>query len=323
MILLISRPLLLARLLIEKTAEFVAAPARAQPLAFLRIGLAAVLFAQAVCYRNALPELYGSLGIVQAPIVEGLTPDNVPRVRLLTEALAPIGISEDGTLRGLYAAYLASLAGLAVGWRTRLLAVAACLVHLTLKYSGQLSAYGAYEFGHIGLFYCVWLPVGHAWSLDRWAGRVSGTPSADARLGLRLLQLHLCIVYLSSGVLKASGQQWWNGEAIWRALMRPDFGQLDCAWLASAPWLAALACWATLFVELGYAALIWPRCTRRAMLAAVIGMHVGIAVMMGLWAFSAVMIVLNLAALGIDATPGNGAHGSPTSSSLDSHPLRT
>jgi hypothetical protein len=294
----------------DQVAGFFAAPATAHPLAFLRIGLAAALFAQAVSYRSALPELYGSLGIVQAPVVEALTPGGVPRVRWLAEALAPFGVSEDWTLRGLYAAYLSSLAGLALGWRTRLLAIAACLLYLTLKYSSQLSVYGAYEFGHIGLFYCACLPVGHAWSLDRWSGRLSGAPSADARLGLRLLQLHLCIVYLSSGVLKASGPQWWNGEAVWRALMRPDFGQLDFSWLASAPWLAVLACWATLFVELGYAILIWPRRTRRAMTAAVIGMHVGIAVTMGLWSFSAVMIVLNVAALCIS---GEGSDRSPGS----------
>ena len=242
--------------------------------------------------------------------MEALTPDSVPRLRWVTDALSPFGVSEDWTLRAMYAAYLSSLAGLALGWRTRLIAVVACLLYLTLKNSSQLSAYGVYEFGHIGLFYCVFLPVGHAWSLDRIAGRVSSAPSADARLGLRLLQIHLCIVYLSSGLLKASGSQWWNGEAMWRALMRPDFGQLEFSWLASVPWLAAMACWATLLVEIGYAFLIWPGRSRRVMLAAVIGMHAGIAVLMGLWTFSAVMIVLNVAAFGFESDRnGRGKEG--------------
>src|SRR5262249_12827385 len=146
---------------------------------------------------------------------------------------------------------------------------------------------GAYEFAHIALFYCALFPAGHALSVDRWLGRVSGEPSADARLGLRLLQLHLCVVYLASGVEKATGQQWWNGEAVWRAVMRPDFAVFDMAWLADWPWVARLACWGTLAIEIGYAVLVWPRWTRRAMALATVGLHLGIGIFLGLWSFVA------------------------------------
>jgi hypothetical protein len=111
-----------------------------------------------------------------------------------------------------------------------------------------------------------------------------------------VLQLHLCVVYLSSGLEKASGRQWWDGEAVWRALMRPDLGQFDFSWLAWHPWVAKLACWGTLAVELGYAFLVWPRRTRTAMAVATLGLHAGIAVAMGLYSFSALMMVLTAAA---------------------------
>lgn len=96
------------------------------------------------------------------------------------------------------------------------------------------------------------MPAGHVWSLDRLSGRVSGAATTDARIALRVLQLHLCIVYFASGTEKASGRQWWNGEALWRAVMREDLGHFDFAFLASVPWLAKIACWGTLLIEVGY-----------------------------------------------------------------------
>jgi hypothetical protein len=120
------------------------------------------------------------------------------------------------------------------------------------------------------------------------------------------LQIQLCIVYLLSGIEKASGTQWWDGEAIWRALMQPDMARFDFAWLASAPWLAKLTCWGTLGVELGYALLIWPGRTRMMMGWATVGMHVGIGVFMGLASFAGVMIVLNLGAFLVPAEPEPG-----------------
>lgn len=262
----------------------------------LRLGLAAVLLVQALALWGSLNELFGTRGIAQAPITEAVSTPYVPRVRWLVELLAPLGVREEVALRGLFLTYLGSLAALLVGWRTPVAAAVAWLLHLSLKTSSSLSAYGVYEFANIALFHCVWMPVGASLSLDRRSGRVSGEPTPGARLVLRVLQLHLCVVYFASGVEKASGEQWRNGEAIWRALMRTDLGQFDFAWLASWPLLAQLVCWRTLAVEIGYAFLVWPGRTPRAIVLAAIGMHIGIAVVMGLWSFSAVMIVLNAAA---------------------------
>jgi len=289
-----SRPLLSD--LWQRLVAFVAAPASPRPLAALRIGLAAVLFLQAASVLGSVDELYGSRGIVQRPIADAAVEPGVPRASWVVEALAPLGLTESASLRALFSVYLASLAGLLVGWHTRVMAAVAFLAHLMLKADSQLTVYGAYEFAHIALFYCLWFPVGGAWSLDRRAGRASGEPSADARLGLRLLQLHLCVVYFASGIEKATGMQWWNGEAVWRAVMRPDFGYFDFTWLAAVPWVAMLACWGTLVIEIGYALFVWPRRTRRAMALATVGLHVGIGVFLGLWAFAALMIALSVAA---------------------------
>ncbi len=276
--------------------RFVSEPASPRPLAVLRIALAGVLLLQAFALAGNLLDLYGTRGILQRPIVAAMIPDGVPSINWAIDLLEPLGIDADTSVRLVFLVYVGSLACLLLGWRTPFAALAAWLTHLSMKVSGSASIYGVDLFANIALFYCVWMPVGHFWSVDRLAGRVSGEPSALARLGLRVLQIHLCIVYGTSGIEKASGEQWWNGEAIWRAVLWPDMAMYDFTWLAHVPWLALLLCWSTLALEALYPLFIWPRCTRKLWALGVVGMHAGIAVVLGLTSFSAVMIVLNVAA---------------------------
>src|SRR5262245_4971116 len=99
-----------------RAVGFVAAPASPVPLAALRIGVAAVLLLQGLCLVGSLDALYGSRGVVQQPITDASLADGVPRAGWAVEALAPLGLSESATLRALFFAYLAALAGLLLGW---------------------------------------------------------------------------------------------------------------------------------------------------------------------------------------------------------------
>ncbi len=297
-----NRPTTLGRLR-AAAVSFVSAPASARPLAVLRIGLAAVLLIQALALGEKLLDLYGARGIIPWQVGEALTPPGVPRIAWVVGQLAPLGVSPDDCVRGVFLAYVAGLACLLVGWHTRLAALVAWLTHLALTVSGNASIYGVDQFANIALFYCVVMPVADAASADRLAGRTTGAPSSGARLALRVLQLHLCVVYLASGLEKAAGEQWWNGEAIWRAFIWPSMSVFDFTWLAEVPWVAKLACWGTLLVEIGYAFLVWPRATRRWMALATLGLHLGIAVTLGLVTFAALMMVLTTAAFLVSPEP--------------------
>jgi len=105
----------------------------------------------------------------------------------------------------------------------------------------------------------------------------------------------MCIVYVASGIEKATGQQWRNGEAIWRALIREDV-PVNFSWLAAVPLVAMIACWFTLIAEVGYGVFIWMPATRRIWLALITLLHAGIAVFLGLWFFSATMLTMSYAA---------------------------
>ncbi len=294
----------------RRAIDFVSAPASPRPLGVLRIGLCSVLILQALAFAASVPELFGERGLVQWPLAELMVTPGVPRIRWLAEAVAPLNISETMCVRGVFVLYVAGLSALLVGWHTRAAAVVAWLTHTMLIMAQRASVYGVDDFTHIALFYCIWFPVGHWGSLDVVAGRVKGEASAAARLALRVLQIHLCLVYLSSGIEKAitPPYQWLDGEVIWRTALLPEFRQFEMTWMADMPWLAMLAAWGSLVIEIGYAVFVWPRRTRKMWALATLGMHLGIAIFMGLASFAAVMMVLTFAAFWMPAEQPTALH---------------
>jgi hypothetical protein len=290
-------------LLYRALGAFVGEPASARPLAALRIGLAVVLLGQALAIAGSLYELYGDGGYVQWALIESFATPGTPRLSWFARALGWLGLGPAAAIRAVFLTYLGALVFLLVGWHTRIAALVAWLTHLAMNVTGGASIYGVDQFANIALFYCLLFPVAHSASLDLRAGRCRGEPSPGARLALRVLQIHLCIVYFTSGLAKAEGPNWYNGEVIWESLLRPDMAQFDLTWLAWYPWIPTLAGWGTLFLEIGYPALVFFRQTRRAGVLGIVGMHVGIAVFLGLWSFSAVMIVLNVAAFLVSPEP--------------------
>jgi hypothetical protein len=190
---------------------FIAAPASARPLAFFRIGIAAVLLMQAYWLADNLLELYGPRGVVQWEISDQLISDGVPRLSWADAYLKEFDDNDqdenstfggDNAVRVVFLIYVVSLACLLLGWRSRLSGGVAWLTHLAMNATGASTIYGVDQFANIGLFYAMWMPLGDCLSLDRYSGRTSGAPSAAARLSLRVLQLHLCIVYLDAGYEK-------------------------------------------------------------------------------------------------------------------------
>lgn len=284
--------------LADRVRQFVFEPADPRPLAFLRIGVGAIALLQVLLLWPYLLQLYGNYGFIQWAVIETAADMWLPSIGKVCLLLQPLGISSSAVVYAVFALYAASVVGLLLGWKTRICAVAAWLLHSLTVNSGYISLYGVDTMLHICLFYCAWMPVGDALSLDRRARGGPAAPSAMARISMRTLQIHLCIIYLSTAIAKLRGVQWRNGEAIWRATMQPQFAVFDMSWLASAPLIARLMCWYVIVIELGYAFLIWHPRTRRVWVVGIVALHFGIGIVLGLWLFSTMMIVMNVAAFG-------------------------
>ena len=151
-------------------------------------------------------------------------------------------------------------------------------------------------------FLCMYCAIGNsggAYSVDRMLafGKGIAAPPATAmtNIAIRLIQVHLCTVYFFAAVGKLQGKTWWNGEAVWLAMSNYEYQQIDMTWLANYLPLVSAMTVVSLFWELLYPALIWPRLTRPIMLGFAVLVHLGIGLCMGMLEFGLVMLVANIA----------------------------
>ena len=142
---------------------------------------------------------------------------------------------------------------------------------------------------------------GLAYSVDRLIAARRGrspAPSIAANVGIRMFQITLAILYGAAGVSKLRGGSWWDGSAIMKILGNAEFRPFDLTGTMSSPagvYLLNLATHLALWTEILYPVLIWKPAFRRWVLGAVVMMHAGIALTMGLVEFSLVMLAGNLA----------------------------
>ncbi|MBY0369749.1 HTTM domain-containing protein [bacterium] len=280
-----------------RLVDFFFLPASPAPLAILRICIGLLLLYQAIVLAPFTFELFGRDAFVQGDLAQYLSNPHLPSIKTFLNAFWPLGLVESQVMVGIGVAYTLSLLCMIVGYRTRIATPLAWLLHLTLMNTAPCSNYGADQFLHISLFYLMLSPCGDAFSVTALTKR--GVRTTEARFWLRLLQLHLCIAYLASGLEKSAGDQWWNGEVIWRALNLPVYAQFDVSWLAPHSGLLKLAAWGTLVIEIGYPLFIWLRKTRLVWVTLVASLHLGIAVLLGLGVFGLTMLSLTVCAFGL------------------------
>jgi Vitamin K-dependent gamma-carboxylase len=273
-------------------AKFLFDPASARPIAALRIGVSLVLLVQAFLLRHDILALCASDGYIQPVLSSFNHRAPFPAIDSLTQKLSSFGMTEHQVIIGLCAAYLCSIASLLAGSFSRPAAFIAWLTHGILMNSSAASIYGVDYFAQVFLLYFFVFPSGAAWSLDVLSGRISSAPTWQARLGLRTMQINLCIAYLATGLEKAAGYQWWHGEVMMRVAQLPIYKGYDLTWIANFPLIALLAGWATLFFEIGYIVFIWPRHTRTIWAFSIVGLHLGIIALMGLGIFGAFMAIM-------------------------------
>ncbi len=154
--------------------------------------------------------------------------------------------------------------------------------------------------------YLALAPCGASWSLDSWIRRRRGLAaqpqiSTWANVATRLLQVHLCIIYFFAGTGKLLGPAWWSGDAIWMSFASYDYQSIDMTWMVHYPLMMNAISLYTLFWEVSYAYLIWPKLTRPLMIGTAILVHAGIGLSMGMITFGYIMIVANFAFFGPQA----------------------
>lgn len=268
---------------------FFEAPINGNYLRLLRCGTGLTLLFAMLALWADFGALYGPEGVLpQALFAEVQPAIGIPYPEVVQAIHAATAWPYSVLLHGTAALYATLCLLLAfVGRLHRITAAALLLLHSSLFTVQPLYSYGFDFLGSVALFYCLLLPQ---------------KPSSSwARPWLRVVQLHVCLIYFFSGISKVLGHTWRNGEALYKAMglpVAPPFFPLDAvlATLGEYPMALAIGGWTVLVLEMGYAAGIWYRPTYPLFLYGAISLHVAIALLIGLYHFSAIMIVFNCAA---------------------------
>jgi hypothetical protein len=232
-------------------------------------------------------------------------------------------VTDPTWMRVIHAGHLGIMFLFTIGFCTRITSVLTWLAALSYIQRAQTTLFGMDTIMNFVLLYLMIGPSGAALSVDRllsryWTalraspGRLPvinfwrPTPSISANFALRLLQVHLCFVYMASGLSKLQGSTWWQGTAVWGTMANYEFSPLilqlytdALRYLAQHRWLWELSMTAsslfTLGFEISFAYLVWLPRWRGLMIGLAVFLHAGIALFMGLVTFSLMMLTAVLA----------------------------
>jgi hypothetical protein len=272
-------------------------------LSFLKVGLGVAILLYSLSLRADWNRIFagadqGLLGREVGEAMLAVQSPLIPRLGWITFLFHGVGLRDSVALSAIWWSLLIVSGLLIFRPFSRPTAFLAWFLQLACSKSSGLFAYGADNMMTIGLFYLMIAPrlSGPDWG-DRPAAEIT---SSSGLIGFhrRVFQIHLCFIYFFSGLSKSLGVGWWNGANLWRSFTLPPFDRLPLDWIASVGYLLPTLGILVWMLETTYPVLIWWRKTRPAVLSSICLMHAGIALMMGMYLFGAIMIVLNVAAFG-------------------------
>lgn len=281
------------------------APAEPQTLALIRILAGAMLFYTHLVWGIDLQAFLGPHAWLSRDAVTAIAGSDYAWSYLWY-------IDSPTLLRVAHAAALVVFFLLTIGCCTRIVSALAWFVTLAYCHRLQGALYGLDQVNAMLAMYLMVGPSGETYSVDAWwrrrrAARIPGTrlaasdacpaPRIGTNIAIRLMQVHLSIVYLFGGISKLKGSLWWDGSAVWFAIANYEYQSLDMTWLATWPWFIAMLTHITVFWETFYPVLVWPRFTRPIMIMLAICVHGGIALALGMPTFGLAMIIANMAFL--------------------------
>ncbi len=192
-----------------------------------------------------------------------------------------------------------------LGLYTRLGGAVAFVALASVHTRNPAVLYGADSVARVWLAYLLLMPCGRAWSVDAIRHRLRdhdaafGSPAPTLPAWpVRLFQIQVATVYLTTGISKAYGTDYHDGTALWHALSNPVYSRwLDVAeplYAAGGSVLAALTVM-TLWWELAFAFMVPFRRLRPIALGLGVFVHGGIFVLMDIEWWGPLMLLSYLA----------------------------
>ncbi|MFD4906418.1 HTTM domain-containing protein [Kitasatospora purpeofusca] len=218
-----------------------------------------------------------------------------------------------------YALALVTSAVFMVGWHTRAVSVLFAIVVTSFHARAVFMTDGGDNLILLMALYLPFTACGRRWSLDARRARIRASDGKAARskgirgagdlvgrlgyarrllttvlhnCGMFVIAAQVCFLYGSAGLYKVQGGSWGSGTALHYVLNLDLFRPWPALSLLvdSRPMLVAVASYATVLLQVAFPFVLFGR-YKYLVLTMLLGMHVGIAVLLGLPVFSGAMII--------------------------------
>ena len=277
------------REVVEGWNRFWFTPQSTAPLALFRVAFGLTSFVWTITLAPDLSAFFGPAGV--APSAPELSEGSWSLLTLSPGM--PVVVA-------LWAATLVASVAVTIGAQTRLAAVVLFVGILSFERRNGLVFNGGDGLIRNLAFFLILSPAGEALSLDRW--RVSRDNFWEfperSNWALRLIQIQLSVVYLSTVWSKLQGQWWPNGLAVGYAVRIGDIQRLPTpSFITDSQVLTELLTFGTLALELSLGVLVWNRVARPWVMTLGVAFHMLIELTMMVGYFTAAMLCAYLAFL--------------------------
>lgn len=269
--------------------RFFHAPVDPSVCGLFRIGYASLLLLNMLVLLPELTQWFGEEGVLPLGAAQAV----IDRNRWTLFQWLP---QNDGVVWACYLVFLAQIVGLGLGFFSRFNAVCVFLWLVSFQHRNRLLFDGEDNVFRLMGFFLIFLPLGKAYAIDAARrvkrGLARHPPAPEPAWALRLVQLQMCLIFVSTALEKLRGAEWLDGSAVYY-VTRLDvyrFGPLPDNFLTST-WAMKAATWGVLAAECIVPIAVWIPGTRRLALGVAVAMHLAMAYAMNLFLFQWIMIL--------------------------------
>lgn len=180
-----------------------------------------------------------------------------------------------------------------LGFKTKITSIILLVTTLTFHQRNMLILNSADLLLRLFLFYMVFAPCANKFSLDSYFAKKKGLRLKEnvSAWTLRLIQLQISFVYISTFVAKSKGALWLDGSAVYYATRLEDLTRFYFPIILDTYFTIKVLTWSTLLIEFSLGFLVWIKEFTKPIIILGILFHLGIEWTMSIPTFELLMIV--------------------------------
>jgi hypothetical protein len=168
----------------------------------------------------------------------------------------------------------------------------AWVLHIGFLHRNYAVVYGADLIGYIFLLYLAGTQCCDVWTLKsmffKWKEKIVSNDILNSA-AYRIIQIQIMVIYAFTGFEKLKGTSWWDGTALWSVFGNTQIVIFDMSFMRLFPVVVSVLTFVTIIYEIYWPAAVMTKARMPWLITGVL-FHIGIGMIMNIWAFSLVML---------------------------------